>query len=111
MDIKRRVGRMKTYVIHGLFTRNPSGRNTREQYAHVNLVYNTDDSVSWEDIDFYMSKLNVKRTVPIDIRTGEKLDYVIGLDKDRRDEGNRIPLNRLAFKKSLERDLKNLDWV
>lgn len=102
---------MKTYVIHGLFTRNPSGRNVREQYAHVNLVYNTDDSVSWEDIDFYLSKLNVKRTVPVDIRTGEKLDYVIGLDRDRRDEGNRIPLNRIAFKKSLERDLKNLDWV
>lgn len=100
----------KTYVVHGLLTRNPSGRNSKEQYAHINLVYNVDASVSFEDIDYYLSKMNLKRAVPVDIRTGEKLDYVIGLDSERSSEAG-VPLNRIAFKRQFEKDLKNLDWV
>ena len=99
-----------TYVIHGLLTRNPSGRHSREQYAHVNLVYNTEPSITWDDIDFYLSKLNLRRTVPVDIRTGQKLEYVIGLDKERADEGGQI-LNRVAFSRKIQSDLKKLDWV
>jgi len=101
---------MKTFVIHGLLTRAPSGRHTREKYAHTDLVYNTDDSVSFEDIEYVMRNANLSRTVPIDIRTGQKLDYVIGMDKERMGDGG-PKLNRVAMMAKLKKDLNNLDWV
>lgn len=101
---------MKTYVVHGLFTKPPLSRHNREQYAHVDLVYNVDDSISFDDIDYVLRKAQIARAVPIDIRTGEKLDFVIGVDNDRRTDGGPI-LNRVAFNKQLTNDVKKLWWV
>jgi len=101
----------KTYVIYGLLTRSPTGRGRREPYAYTNLVYNVDDSVSFEDVEYIMQRIaRIKRSVPYDIRTNEKLDYVIGLDKERSNEGGKV-LSRLAFNKKFAQDLNNLDWV
>lgn len=79
-------------------------------YAHTDLVYNTDDSVSFEDIEYVMRNANLSRTVPIDIRTGQELDYVIGMDKERVGDGG-PKLNRVAMMAKLKKDLNNLDWV
>ena len=101
-----------TYVIHGLFTRPPSGRKSREQYAHVNLVYNVEPGISMEDVAFTLDRMRISRAVPIDIRTGEKVEYIISVDKERErsGEGGRI-LNRVGFSKQLEKDINNLEWV
>lgn len=101
---------IKTYVIHGLLTRPPGGRGTREKYAYTDLVYNVDESVSFDDIDYILRKANIHRTVPIDIRTNQKLDFVIGMDKERVHDGGPV-LNRVALNKKLIHDINNLDWV
>lgn len=102
---------MKTYVIYGLLTKEPGRRGSKERYAYTNLVYNTDDGVSFDDIEYVLRNAGIKRVVPIDIRTGQKLDYVIGLDRERSGEGGVI-LNRIAFNKKLKNDLNNeIDWV
>lgn len=100
---------MKTFVIHGLLTRAPSGRHSREKYAHSDLVYNVEDSVTFDDIEYVMRN-SVLRTVPVDIRAGQKLEYVIGMDKERVGAGGPI-LNRVAFSRKLKKDIDNLDWV
>lgn len=100
---------MKTFVIHGLLTRNPSGRHTRERYAHSNLVYNVDDSVTFDDIE-YVLRNTINRAVPYDIREKEHLGYVIGMDKERVHDGGPV-LNRVALNRKLKRDIDNLDWV
>ena len=101
---------MKTFVIHGLLTRSPAGRHARERYAHTDLVYNTDDSVNFEDIEYAIRKSGINRAVPYDIRTREKLDYVIGLDKERAYTGG-PKLNRVALMKKIVKDINELDWV
>jgi len=101
---------MKTFVIHGLLTRSPSGRHSKEKYAHTDLVYNTDDSVNFEDIEYAMRNSGINRAVPYDIREKEPLNYVIGVDRERKDEGG-PRLNRVALMKKIVKDINGLDWV
>ena len=110
MSEKEEAPKIKTYVFHGLLTRAPGARHTREQYAHIDLVYNVDEGVTFDDIDYVFRQLKIARTVPIDIRTGEKLDFVIGVDNDRISDGGPT-LNRVAFNKQLTNDVKKLWWV
>ena len=99
-----------TYVIHGLFTRPPGVRKSREKYAHVNLVYNVEPGISMADVVFALDRQRISRTVPIDIRTGAKVEYIISVDKERISEGGQV-LNRYGFQKKLEKDINNLEWV
>ena len=101
---------MKTFVIHGLLTRPPNARKTREKYAHTDLVYNVEDGVSFDDIERVLYQANIRRSVPYDIRANQKLDFVIGMDKERAGSGGQI-LNRVGFTKKLLNDINNLDWV
>lgn len=98
---------MKTIVIMGMLVKSPSRGHTRGDYADINIAYNVDDSVTIDDVIFYIDK-RVNRSVPLRWQTGEKLDYVVGIDRDR--NTGKAPMNRVAFTRMLARDIDNLDW-
>ena len=89
-----------------------SGRD-KGDYADIEKVYNVDDSVTIDDVYFYLNKRNT-RPIPIKITDNEpvrKLSFAISMDSNRSHDADiKKPLNRVMFARKLEADLKNLDW-
>jgi hypothetical protein len=104
---------VKTIVITGMLVRNPTGRKSRGDYASVDLAYNVDDSVDIDDVIFYINKSKA-RPVPYDLKSDEKLDFSVGIDRDRAgDVPTRLKgkvLNRVSIRKEIEKDMKGLEW-
>jgi len=101
---------MKTIVIHGMVVRT-DGRNAHD-YSDVDLVYNVEDSVSVDDVIYYLNKSGVR---PVPVKTdGTKLSYAVGIDNERKREAMKGAkpnvLSRIAFKKQFEKDLKKVEW-
>lgn len=95
----------KQVTIFGLAVDTGRGR----EYAAVELVYKVDDSVSLEDIEYNLRKYQT-RIAPVDPETGEKLPGgIVAVDTDNIRAGK--TLNRIAFNKQLQKDLRNLEWT
>jgi len=104
---------MKIIVISGMVVKNPSRGKPRGDYATVDLVYRVEDSVEIDDVIFYLNKAKL-RAVPYDFKSGEKLDYVVGIDNDRAGDvpkrlGKKV-LNRVGLSKEIKKDLQGLEW-
>ena len=101
---------MKTVVISGTVAKRTG--NQKGNYADIEKVYNVDDSVTVDDVYYYLEKRNA-RAIPIKIDGSEvkKLSFVISMDSNRANDADiKKPLNRVMFARKLEADLKTLDW-
>ena len=79
-------------------------------YAAIDLVYNVDDSVSVDDIHYYISNRNYRITNKDNVN-GIEYDYSVGIDSERKwDAQNKKPLSRIAFGRQLDKDFRKLDW-
>ncbi len=102
---------MKTIVVHGMLVKD-SGRD-RGDYSDVDFVYDVDDSVTVDDVIFYINRHGA-RAVPT--RTdGTKLSFVVSVDSERKTDDKREVkkgrvLNRVGVSKAIRKDMATVSW-
>ena len=97
---------MKTIVVYGMFVKQPHRGMNRGDYTNVDWVYNVDDGVTIDDV-VYMIESKRVRMVPIG-EDREKLDYVVGVDRNR--VGTGPVLNRFGLSQQIKKDFEKLEW-
>ncbi len=97
---------MKTIVISGMLVKHPRGGQSRGDYTDIDLAYNVTDDVTIDDVVYYIN--NAGSRVVAARTDGEKLEYAVGIDRDR--NTGKKPLNRIAFARQLRTDMKTLEW-
>jgi len=102
---------MKTIVVSGMLVKS-SGRD-RGDYSDVDFVYNVDDSVTVDDVIYFINRHGA-RAVPA--RTdGTRLSFVAYVDSERKvDEKREVKkgriLNRVGLSKAIAKDMQTIDW-